>query len=99
MASRTGRLTAVIFSEKLLQALLEAPILLLQAQDPLLGALLPEGQLRDLLLKGLHPDTIAKALPLGNLQIFTATRGVHPFDALAFSFGGFGRSRQEKLKC
>ena len=78
MASRTGSLTAVIFIEKLLQALLEAPILLLQAQDPLLGALLPEGQLRDLLLKGLHPDTIAKALPQGDLLTFTATRGCAP---------------------
>lgn len=56
--SAKGRagLTAVFSPEEMLQALFEATILLLQFQDMLLGAVLPKGQLRDLLLKCLQSD-------------------------------------------
>lgn len=50
----TDARTAVVFSEEVLQALLESPILLLEFQQALLRVVLPEGQLSDLLLKGLH---------------------------------------------
>jgi hypothetical protein len=61
-----GLTAELIIAEEPLQALLEPIILALQVQLALLGALLPEGQLRNLLLKRLLVRAIQS--PLGLLS-------------------------------